>query len=75
MQLLEMMPTDSQIVQQLKTVIQSKSPFQGMRHLLIGTGTAERPARLLYTLQVLRTALLLESGILVESLYRYHTGE
>ena len=52
MQLLEIMPTDSNTVEQLTTVIQSRGPCQGMQHLLIGTGTAGRPAKLLYTLQV-----------------------
>ncbi len=52
MQLLETMPTDSNVVQQLTAVLESKSPCQGMWQLLIGTGTAAKPARLLYTIQV-----------------------
>lgn len=52
MQLLGMMPTDSAVAQQLNSVLQSKNPSEGMRHLLLSTGTAQKPARLLYTLQV-----------------------
>lgn len=52
MQLLETMPTDSSVVQQLTAVLDSKSPCQGMWQLLVGTGTAAKPARLLYTIQV-----------------------
>lgn len=52
MQLLGMMPTDSTVLQQLADVISSKGPAEHMRHLLIETGTATKPATLLYTLQV-----------------------
>ena len=52
MQLLETMPTDSKVVQQLTAVLDSKTPCQGMWQLLVGTGTAAKPARLLYTIQV-----------------------
>lgn len=53
MQLLEVMPTDRNIVGQLSGVLGSKAPCQGMRDLLIASGVASKPARLLYTLQAL----------------------
>ena len=64
MQLLETMPTDSNVVQKLMAVLDSKTPCQGMWQLLVGTGTAAKPARLLYTIQV-RSLLLLTSGLSV----------
>jgi hypothetical protein len=62
MQLLEVMPTDRHIVGQLTAVLESKAPCQGMRHLLIGSGVASKPARLLYTLQVPPAPLQLASS-------------
>ena len=54
MKLLDVIPTDGQIVQQLRAVLSSGNPCESMRQLLIGSGVV-KPARLLYTLQVHRS--------------------
>ena len=56
MKLLDVIPTDGQIVQQLRAVLSSGNACESMRQLLIGSGVV-KPARLLYTLQVIGASL------------------
>ena len=61
MKLLDVIPTDEQIVRQLRAVLSSINACDSMRQLLIGSGVV-KPARLLYTLQV--TAASLYGGLM-----------